>query len=99
MQNLKKKLLLDYLHVCIYEYRIVQRIQFCSPASDLGGPGRLRMTSLASWDFSTITSFSRTAVCIRRTLRLSLQNMKNNQIVCQNTQEQVVATTYVLHRY
>ncbi len=34
----------------------------------LGGLGRLRMTSLASWDLLTITSFRRTAVCMRRTL-------------------------------
>lgn len=28
----------------------------------------LSKTSLASWDFLTMTSFSRTAVCMRRTL-------------------------------
>jgi len=34
----------------------------------LGGLGKLRMTSLASCDLLTMASFSRTAVCIRRTL-------------------------------
>lgn len=38
-----------------------------------GGEGRLRMTSLASCDLLTMTSFSRTAVCIRRTLEVSLR--------------------------
>merc|ERR1712029_1047169 len=37
-----------------------------------GGLGKLRMTSLASWDRATITSFSLTAVCIRRTFEDSL---------------------------
>ena len=44
----------------------------------LGGLGRLRMTSLASWDFSTMTSFNLTAVCILRTLEDSLQKKKLN---------------------
>lgn len=44
------------------------RIQFSSPLRLRGGPGMLSKTSLASWDFLTMTSFSRTAVCMRRTL-------------------------------
>merc|ERR1712086_294580 len=38
----------------------------------LGGLGKLRMTSLASWDLATITSLSLTAVCIERTFEDSL---------------------------
>lgn len=44
------------------------RIQFSSPLRLRGGPGMLSKTSLASRDFFTMTSFSRTAVCMRRTL-------------------------------
>lgn len=44
------------------------RIQFSSPVRFLGGPGMLRRTSLASEDFLRMTPFSRSAVCIRRTL-------------------------------
>lgn len=44
------------------------RIQFSSPLRLRGGPGMLSKTSLASRDFLTMTSFSRTAVCMRRTL-------------------------------
>ena len=36
-----------------------------------GGLGRLRMTSFASCDLFTMTSFSLTAVCMRRTLEES----------------------------
>ena len=39
-----------------------------------GGLGKLRMTSLASWDLATITSLSLTAVCIRRTFEDSLRD-------------------------
>ena len=45
-----------------------RRIQFSSPVRFLGGPGMLRRTSLASEDFLMMTSFSRSAVCMRRTL-------------------------------
>lgn len=44
------------------------RIQFSSPFRLRGGPGMFSRTSLASWDFFTITSLSFTAVCILRTL-------------------------------
>lgn len=44
-----------------------------------GGLGKLRMTSLASWDLLTITSFNRTAVCMRRTLEDSL--LQNKSII------------------
>lgn len=44
------------------------RIQFSSPLRFRGGPGMLSSTSFASCDFRTMASFSRTAVCIRRTL-------------------------------
>lgn len=37
-----------------------------------GGPGKLSMTSCESCDRDTITSFSFTAVCIRRTVPSSL---------------------------
>ena len=50
-----------------------ERIQFSFPESFLGGPGRFSMTSLASCDFSTMVSFSLTAVCMRRTLWESLE--------------------------
>lgn len=52
------------------------RIQFSSPVRFLGGPGILRSTSLASEDFLTMTSFSRSAVCIRRTLNWFLREEK-----------------------
>ncbi len=55
--------------------RYIYYSQFCSPASCLGGPGRLRMTSCARWDFSTIASFRRTAVCILRTFPVSLKRL------------------------
>lgn len=45
-----------------------ERIQFSSPVRFLGGPGMLSRTSLASEDFLRMTSFSRKAVCMRRTL-------------------------------
>ena len=51
-----------------------RRIQFNSPASVLGGAGKFKMTSWASWDFSMMTSFSLTAVCMRRIFFLSLEN-------------------------
>lgn len=38
----------------------------------LGGPGKFKITSWASCDLFTITSFNLTAVCIRRTLSSSL---------------------------
>jgi hypothetical protein len=38
-----------------------------------GGLGRLRMTNFDSCDFATMTSFSLTAVCMRRTLEDSLK--------------------------
>lgn len=44
------------------------RIQFSSPFRLRGGPGMFSRTSLASWDFFTITSLSLTAVCILLTL-------------------------------
>lgn len=44
------------------------RIQFSSPFRLRGGPGMFSRTSLASWDFFTITSLSFTAVCILLTL-------------------------------
>lgn len=49
------------------------RIQFSSPVRFFGGPGMLRRTSLASEDFLMMTSFSRSAVCIRRTLNWLLR--------------------------
>ena len=53
-----------------------QRIQFSSPLRFLGGPGMLSSTSLASDDFFSITSFSRSAVCMRRTLDWFLRNRR-----------------------
>lgn len=47
--------------------RALGRIQFSSPFRLRGGPGMLSRTSLAFWDFFTITSLSFTAVCILRT--------------------------------
>jgi len=49
------------------------RIQFSSAVRFLGGPGMLSSTSLASEDFLMMTSFSRSAVCIRRTLNWFLR--------------------------
>lgn len=43
------------------------RIQFSMPTRFFGGPGILSRTSLASLDFFMITSFSRSAVCMRLT--------------------------------
>ena len=58
--------------LCIYSTIYLQLASLSGPMV-LGGLGRLRMTSLASWDFSTILSFNLTAVCIRRTLEDSLK--------------------------
>lgn len=49
-----------------------QRIQFSSPSWFRGGPGIFSSTNRASCDLFTMTSFSFTAVCIRRTLDWSL---------------------------
>lgn len=56
-----------------------QRIQFSSPSVFRGGPGMLSSTNRASWDLLTITSFSFTAVCIRRTLDWSLECKKGQR--------------------
>lgn len=56
-----------------------QRIQFSSPSVFRGGPGMLSSTNRASWDLFTITSFSFTAVCIRRTLDWSLEYSKRGE--------------------
>lgn len=56
-----------------------QRIQFSSPSVFRGGPGMLSSTNRASWDLLTITSFSFTAVCIRRTLDWSLECNKGQR--------------------
>lgn len=53
----------------------VERVSQLDSLSSLvsrGGPGKLRMTSWASCDRDTITSFSFTAVCMRRTVPSSL---------------------------
>ena len=62
----------------------VKRIQLSSPASFLGGAGRLRITSWASWDLLMITSFSFTAVCILLTFLLSLLTTKVSQYLILN---------------
>lgn len=81
---------LQKLHVCagtVKDQRLPKRqsiasvsrwqwIQFSSPSRFLGGPGMLSSTNRASWDLLTITSFSFTAVCIRRTLDWSLEGSK-----------------------
>lgn len=56
------------------------RIQFSSPARFLGAPGMLRRTSLASEDFFRMTSFSRRAVCMRRTLDWFLKEKETKVI-------------------
>lgn len=55
------------------------RIQFSSPLRLRGGPGMLSNTSLASRDLFTMTSFSRTAVCMRRTLDWFLQKREERK--------------------
>lgn len=60
-----------------------------------GGPGRLRMTSWASCDLLTITSFSLTAVCIRRTFPSSLfYGIKTRNNVRQTSKINVSIITY-----
>lgn len=61
-------------HIVIWQVVIMQiwfpaalRIQFSSPPLFLGGPGMLSRTRWAPCDLLTTTSFSLTAVCIRRT--------------------------------
>ena len=66
--------------LCIYSTIYLQLASLSGPMV-LGGLGRLRMTSLASWDFSTILSFNLTAVCIRRTLEDSLKKKSNSFFV------------------
>lgn len=55
------------LIVCLY-LQLLSR----SNRVSFGGPGKFRITNWASCDLFTITSFSFTAVCIRRTLPSSL---------------------------
>lgn len=55
------------------------RIQFSSPPRFFGGPGMLSRTSWAPCDLFTTTSFSFTAVCIRRTFDWFLMAQNNKE--------------------
>lgn len=55
----------------VYSNRYDLQLESLSGPMVFGGLGRLRMTSLASCDLLTMTSFNLTAVCMRRTLEES----------------------------